>query len=135
MCDACFANETILIESIIPGFTLTKYSKDYGQIKAGSMGLVEINEPTFMWPKELIVIDPLFGINENEISEDDPRWIGCSGFYHAAHEFSVCLTCHPMAGYRLVNACMEAGYNIEEHGYSVSFWLLGYIASRLEELK
>lgn len=135
MCDACFADEEVLIEDVIPGFTLTRYGKDYGQIKTGSMGLVEINEPTFIWPEELIVSDPLFGIAEDAIAEDDPRWTGCSEFYHAAHEFSACLISHPMAGYRLVSACMEAGYDIEKHGASVSFWLLGYIASRLEELE
>ncbi len=40
MRDACFADETFLIENILPGFTLTKYGKDYGQIKAGSMDTV-----------------------------------------------------------------------------------------------
>lgn len=135
MCDACFADEKILIENIISGFTLTQYGKSYRQIKAGSMGLVEENEPTFCWPEELVIPVPLFGINADEVPEDDARWIGYSAFYHAAHEFGMCLICSPMVGYRLVSACMKAGYNIEEHGYSVPFWLLGYIASRLEELK
>lgn len=135
MCDACFADEEVLIEDVLQGFTLTKYNKSYGQIKAGSMGLVEMNEPTFSWPEELVVVDPLFGISDDDVPEDDPRWIGCSEFYHAAHEFSVCLINHPMAGYRLVNACLEAGYDIKEHGYSVSFWLLGYIANKLAGLE
>lgn len=99
------------------------------------MGLVEMNEPTFTWPAKLVVVDPLFGIAEDMIAEDDSRWEECSEFYHAAHEFSACLISRPMAGYRLVSACMEVGYDIEEHGYSVSFWLLGYIASRLKGLE
>lgn len=121
--------EEILIKNIVPGFSLVRYGYYLAFTEDGNM--------VFQWPEHLTITDPLFDTfdmaNKIVIPEDDPRCKKRWDFFYAVCEFNKYLECHPKIGYKLITECVKQGYNVERHGTEIAFWLLGYIANKLNQ--
>ena len=105
MCEQCLT-WPVSFGQPLEGFTLMRARRQGNDWRKGYWGLVECNDPTFMWKSTPI-----------PLSEDDMP-------YGYPDEFATALICDPNSGYRLVAACMEKGYNQTTSLYS---WLFDYL--------
>jgi hypothetical protein len=129
MCEQCLA-ETKTFGEVIPHWWLVQATKEGWQMKPGDYGLVYMNDPDFIWPKELVPItDPTFGLSDEEEEAMDA---GANGkwneFIERVDKIDGNFWCEPATGYSLVNAAKEAGYDEEKHGYRLLSWLTHQMA-------
>lgn len=102
-------------------------------MKAGHWGLVESNDPTFVWDFEPLP-DPTFNMSEEEqqvfyethtdetarLDRDEAR-------------FAEIFHCSPLVGWRLVESCIKAGFDPKKYG-NVSYWLLNYLGQHIRSV-
>lgn len=100
-------------------------------MKAGQWGLVESNDPPFVWsvdPKP----DPTVGMTEEEEQVFyDTNAEEAAALVQREKEFRSALSCLPLVGWRLVNACIAAGFDTEKYG-SLAPWLLDYLGRYIQ---
>jgi hypothetical protein len=146
MCLQCLC-EAKSYGEVIPGWLLMTSSKGDKNWPLGYWGLVQSNDPTFVWehrplfdPHELIESElKRRGIKQPEIDkrmekieastqDRHPLWREFDNFHHKAETFSsaICSWCPPNVGFELISACIKAGYNPKEDG-DVAFWLFSYM--------
>jgi len=89
----------------------------------GWYGLVQMNDPDFIWEGEPIP-EPLFR------KKDEKAW---KNWWKMLEKIECNLG--PIVGYQLVASCMQAGYRPEKHGYRVIWWLMNRIGRMLEKQK
>lgn len=123
MCEQCLVNPLNFGEPM-PGWFLIRARRE-NDMKVGQWGLVEANDPTFVWtttPK----LQPNFQmtIDEEEAFSIETGWhidYDIFGDFHDAFD------CSPNIGYKLVKSCMAVGYIPDVH-YDVREWLFSYLA-------
>lgn len=143
MCMQCLTKALVWRKEILPGYKLMLARKDYQGIKCGMYGLVRSNDPDVVWDVEP-AIDPLAGLNINDLAESDQVWERDTDFMRAVSAFSEWLCVDPVTlasgkpkglrlevAYNIVDACIRGGYNKEQHGL-IESWLLNHIAVFLQ---
>lgn len=135
MCLQCTTEAVIVYREILPEWVLMRATKDTDKWKAGEYGLVYMNDPDFIWSGEPIE-DQTADMTDDEINvltDDDSRWISSNNHFDFVDSIEGKFVCDPMKGYRLIRACMAAGYDPHDHGYRVVSWLVNHIAKKLKE--
>jgi hypothetical protein len=134
MCLQCITKAESYGE-IVPDFHLMRSTQEYDEWQLGVFGLVECNDPTYYLdglPNP--VCDPMFGLTEEEAEElrKNPDIDAQEDmFIEQMHIMMDNLLGRPMEGYRLYKACLDSGYNFDEHG-QLEGWLLHKIAERIK---
>ena len=134
MCLLCSTNAITVIENVLPGYHLEQATKSVPTWKAGEYGLTGGNDPDFIFPGELVA-DPTDGMSDDELDaldESDARWIQSREHFKYVESIEPRFNAGPMTGYRLVKACMDAGYDPERDGTRVLSWLVNHIAVKLQ---
>lgn len=106
MCEQCLTNP-ISFGEIIPGFFLMRARRDGYDWKKGEWGLVEANDPTFIFritPQINDDVDPI------DLIEFRNEFYGC----------------YPDTGYAFCNACKDAGWDSQK--MNVYDWFYNHIA-------
>ena len=105
--------------------------RDGDQMKRGDWGLVRINNPVFVWqddPRK----DPGRGLSEAEQEAYDNS-LSAEEFQASLdrdrHFKSIFAGCSPYIGWSLMQACIDAGYQIGEG--AVEFWLEDHLTRHI----
>ncbi|MBU9199964.1 hypothetical protein KTD31_00925 [Burkholderia multivorans] len=129
MCEQCIAEAVMVVENVIPGFHLMQAARGSRHWKKGWYGLVESNDPTLVFEGPLLP-DPTHGWSDDAINAMSPEVQARLGRYDASVELlEDALVVDARTGYRIVTACIEAGYNPKEDGF-LHYWLMNYMATR-----
>lgn len=127
MCEQCTAS-TIRLATPIPGYALLYATQKGDMMKPGDYGLVESNDPTYVFSKP--TPDPVTDHDD----DNDPGW---DEFFNTwvpnVEIFEECLKGPPEAGYRLTEACKKAGYDIQNDG-RLAFWLFDHLGKCIEQV-
>lgn len=126
MCLQCIANAKVIKQDVLPGFSLMQATAEAEGWKKDSFGLVECNDPTFVFDGPL-VLDPTAGMTEDDLDWQPEMPDGYEEYEAGAQRLEAALKCDPVTGHRLVQACMQVGYHPKEHGI-LGYWLLNYLA-------
>jgi hypothetical protein len=101
----------------------------------GEWGLVECNDPTYIW-KKTPTPSPVWGMTDDEeeifingLTKDDPRRDRALGLNQAA--FSESFYGTPEQGHRLIEAAKTVGFDREKHG-SFTYWFFDYLGEYLK---
>lgn len=114
MCEQCIVKADSYLTPI-PGWSLIRATVDGSLMKAGDWGLVQANDPTYVWGVAPWP-EPPEDANQNILDQ----------WFDDAENFGKCLVGeYPETGYRLIKACIEVGYDIDKQ--SVHFWLFDYL--------
>jgi hypothetical protein len=126
-----------------------KATKDgYSGWMAGQWGLVQCNDPTFVWDATPQL--DLVGRKEKELlaqgmtEEQIGKWsesAEAKGLYEKSLDeygpmvdaFAEALICHPCIGYELVLACKQAGFNGKYNAMQLAYWLFDYLAEWISQ--
>jgi len=108
MCEQCLVNPLEFGE-VFPGFWLMRARRDGDSWKKGQWGLVECNDPTYVWYSTPGSTEKLW---------DYPD------------EFPQAFDADPVSGYRLVKAAMTKGYDPDEGGFMP--WLWAYLSEYIQ---
>ena len=129
MCEQCSA-KTCFYEIGLRGWSLVRATQDGLEMKTGDWGLVECNDPTYIWSvtPEINRVD--FNSDGEEIDITEETWKFGSVYTEKVREFEDGLYGSPRAGYELVKACIEAGYDAERDG-CFAHWFFNYLAHKI----
>lgn len=119
MCEQCLAQVEV-IGQVVPGIFLVQATKKGLLMSPGDFGFVESADPFYVF-SQVPSPDPDFGLSDEEI-DTLPYNAEADKWQNTAEKFCRNLLVDPIVGWRLVQACIECGYNADEHGY-VGFWL------------
>lgn len=157
MCEQCEAKTDLYLgpndESVLPGWYLTKATKDGNFVKKDDWCLVQCNNPDYWWQITPIE-DPDFGLTDEEMYKlDKHTYEDRYGAFDKAVEnleealngttanmqsidkdSRHCLPRFESAGL-LWEAARKVGYDPEVHGYRFAFWLCHHIATFLKTAK
>lgn len=132
MCLQC-ATDAASYGEVLEGWFLMKSTKPHPDWDGWA--LVQCNDPTYVWNFDLIK-DPEAHLTEDEVNEikySSPEWHRWEEFYQITEKFNnVLRESHPVTGWELVNSCIKAGYDLEEDGHNVAYWLTHFLAVYLE---
>ena len=114
MCEQCLA-EAVKLGEILHGIYLVQATKDGRHMKAGDYGLVEMNDPFFIWsyPPSRDPLDGLTDAQINALTMDSPEtlascdWLTIAGGFHDQFEIE------PRLAWRLVEKMRREGYKPE----------------------
>lgn len=121
MCLQCITKAKLISKKpILPGFYLVQGTVGCSEWPKGYYGLVEYNDPAFIW-KEKMVPEPR-KLNDKE------KWLD---MVESIEDQFLCSGNDILEFYRLVKACKEKGYDEKKHGYSVMGWIVNYIGKKL----
>ncbi|WP_157644021.1 hypothetical protein [Burkholderia ubonensis] len=123
-------NAIIIKKNVLPGFDLMQSQQDAQGWPKGAYGLVEINDPTVVFPGPLLK-DPTAGMSDDELNALPEMPAGSDEFDQAAEALGEKLILEAVTGHRLVQACIERGYKPTEDGF-LHFWLLQYLATQVD---
>lgn len=142
MCEQCIVDaryfykkpdETFENEFFLPGWCLIQATKDGHIMKVGDWGLLQINNPDFVWEVEPIS-DPTFDMDDDaeEAALKDPEIKKKSDLYfERLILFQDALFGCAISGWRLVNAAITTGYDKNELG-SFASWLFHQLGCWIE---
>jgi hypothetical protein len=128
MCLQCITKSKVIQKDVLPGFTLRQSTVDHEEWPLGWYGLVEMNDPTFVFPGPLLP-DTTEGHSDEELNDLPDFPAGYNEFCAAADVLAEKLVGDPMSGYRLVDACMQVGYKMDD-GH-VHYWLMNFLAKKV----
>lgn len=158
MCEQCEAQALMWNGEVVPGYRLIQAQKDGMYMKAGWYGLVECNDPDFIFSANPTK-EPCADLSDEaweqisaEMQQAEDDWID------KVHEFEHQLTIDPRyyetgkkadgtpwkspyvgvdirTSYQLYRACLKAGYHPHKHGSNVYAWLFHRIAEHMEQEK
>ena len=135
MCLQCSTQATLMVEKILPGWQLYQAMVTAERWPAGWYGLVQSNDPALVFPAEGLCSDPCANMTDVEIdalSLDSPEWRGYQAHSAYVRTHFTLFKMTPKTAWRLVQACIQAGYKPEEDG-DVEWWLIDYIARKLQK--
>jgi hypothetical protein len=119
MCLQC-ETEAVNLGEIVPGYVLMQARKDHPDWPVGWFGVVDINDPTFVF-QWTPVCDPYFG-------RDDEAFLLClDEVIEAGCKASI------FEAYRFVEACVKVGFDPEEGGFEA--WLVHKMGLVFEKYK
>ncbi|KVP39616.1 hypothetical protein WJ87_05120 [Burkholderia ubonensis] len=130
MCLQCMTNAIIIKKNVLPGFDLMQSQQDAKGWPKGAYGLVEINDPTVVFPGPLLN-DPTAGMSDDELNALPEMPAEVYAFDQSAEALGEQLILDAVTGHRLVQACIECGYKPKEDG-CLHFWLLHYLATQVD---
>lgn len=136
MCQQCLTKAEVIVERVLPGYSLAKATVDHPDWPKDYYGLIRYNDPDFTW-KEDPIEEPFFYLSVKELdalTEDNPLVKKQNQFYHRAESIEKCFISDPMTCYELVIACKKAGYNELKHGYRVIYWLVHHMAVKMKSI-
>ena len=136
MCLQCMTEAETVLEFPILGYWLMRATVDHPEWPEGHFGLVKCNDPDFVWEGE-IHYDPLDEMTDDEIEalpKDGPEWEKYWAFAKHIERIEPAFNCRPELGYQFVGACVASGYNIDEDGYVID-WFISRIGKMLEKKK
>lgn len=124
MCWQCNQGEYLVAWDITDNLSLMMGKEEWG--------LVTCNNPDFTWPRETISFmeDPLFGIDGEDLDNNDPIWILSSNYINECCRLAKYLKAGPNEGHTLVEECKKAGYDKDKHG-TLEFWLLHVMSQKV----
>ena len=134
MCEQCNAKTIIYVKEntnyVLPGYILVRATQDGREMKKGDWGLVDCNDPDFIW-SVTPVCDPDDELTDEQI---DALPEDCYQAYEKASKnlhdaldkgcFDYCA--------RLGEAMRKAGWNPDNDGIG-AFWLCNHIAKFLKD--
>jgi hypothetical protein len=127
MCLQCCTDAVVIKKDILPGYVLVRASKDCDIWKEGQFGLVQENDPDFIWDNP--GPNPLDGMTDNEINDCPPeKWKESVLWMKKVELIEKEFETDPMMGYQFVTACRLAGYDPEKEGYNVVMWFIHFAA-------
>ncbi len=126
MCLQCLTEATVVKEAVLPGFTLMQAQADNPLWPKGWYALVESNDPTIVFEGPLL-LDPTAGLTEDDLDWQPALPDGYEEYDAGAQKMEPMLKCDPVTGFRLVQACMQEGFETTAHG-SLAYWLLNHLA-------
>ena len=130
MCEQCEVNP-LYFGDPLPGWLLIRARRE-SEMKVGQWGLVQCNDPTFVWTTTPAA-SPIFGMSDSEIEAYEKVNGFCDEWAAVGDDFIDSLVhCGPMDGYRIVDACMQVGYDSLVHG-DVIVWLFSYLGKWITE--
>lgn len=129
MCEQCLTNAEVVLKDPLPGYTLMRARKGSESWPEGWYGLVQSNDPDFVFPGELL-LDPLADVPDEDfemmLAAVEPQY---DAYLAAVEGLKKPLQSLPaILGYELVVACQRKGYSIEAHGTELAFWLMNHLA-------
>ena len=116
----------------LPGWGLFQASRDGYIMKKGDWGLVQCNDPTFVWSVDP-VSDPTFGMTEADEERElkDPNIeLKTDLFYDRFEEFNNAMQGRVSDGWALMDAAIKAGFNPEDHFFN--YWLFHKLGHWIE---
>jgi len=127
MCEQCTA-QTKTYGEVLPHWWLVQATKDGNEMKAGDFGLVQCNDPDYIWPENLAPRkDPAFGFTDeqfdNMTEETGQEW---DDFQEYVEKLGKHFNSDPMTGYYLVESAKTAGWKPEEYRF-----LMGWLSHRM----
>ncbi|WP_126223284.1 hypothetical protein [Burkholderia ambifaria] len=129
MCEQCTAKAEMVVDNVVPGFHLMVATAGSHHWRKGWFGLVEQNDPSFVFEGPLLQ-DPTWGWSDDAINAMSTAiQAALEHFHNRVEEFESALEADPMTGYRLVSACLQAGYRPREDG-SLQYWLMHHMATK-----
>lgn len=145
MCEQCLVNP-LYWYNVIPGYTLIRAQRDGSFMKAGQWGLVECNDPTYVWDDEPWP-HPTFGMTDDE---EDAYWRATPGGRYAPSSYEEQIEAFqddisrfaegegapatPEMGHKLVEACIKAGWTRERHD-RIAEWLWSHLGIIVQIVK
>lgn len=134
MCLQCAAKAVVVKANILPGFSLMQSTFDTPQWPLGHYGLVESNDPTFVFAGPLLT-DPTFAFSDTDL-ESSGYYDGyfdakIEAFNEASEVLAEALKSSPLDGYRLVFACVQQGYALDD-GPALHFWLMQHLGESVQ---
>lgn len=103
MCEQCMINPHYFGQPI-PGYTLIRARRASRETQLGQYGLVQCNDPTFT-----------FSFNFHLMPETREWDEQVAGLWKQ-------FDCHPVTGFELITACIQAGYNVPDSGPFVDWF-------------
>ncbi len=131
MCMQCSAEAETLKEGILPGYTLMRSTKATHDWPLGWYGLVECNDPLFVF-KGPLRRDPCDGLTEDDLTAMPSYPDGYDEYAELAEELTQVEIGGLVDTYKFVKACMDVGYNPATHGTQIGYWLGHYLATQIE---
>lgn len=119
MCMQCLTKSKMIVEQPIPGYFLVQATVGIEEWPEGYYGLVRCNDPDFIWKTRPRPEPP---------ESDQDAW---AKWAKEAEEFEECLNGDAMTGWFLVDACKRAGYDPDEYGYRIAYWLFGKLGEKI----
>jgi len=135
MCLQCIV-EAENLGLVLPGWYLMRSRKDDPRWPVGHWGLVQSNDPTFVW-ETTPTPDPLHFVPDDQWEawlEQNPKGTPAYERTMGEHpdDFDKALVCDPALGWELVNASIPFGYDPETSGY-FGQWLFSWIGIRMRD--
>jgi len=128
MCLQCLTKAKTIHKNVLPGFSLMQSTVKTDEWPLGWYALVEMNDPSFVFPGPVLP-DTTDGLSDEALNAMDGFPAGYDEFCASADVLGEKLVSDPVSGYRLVRACMEAGYQMTD-GH-IHYWLLHHIATKV----
>jgi hypothetical protein len=125
----------MVVKNVLPGYYLKIAVKDHQDWPKGWYGLVQCNDPDFVW-KGKPKLDPTFHMSDKEqeaLPDDSPIWNDVNKFFKFIESIEPNFECDPIMGYQLVEACKKAGYDEKKHGLRVIAWLSHHMAEKIKK--
>lgn len=132
MCLQC-CTEAESFSEVIPGWALMRATKDAfpgasdPEWRTGEWGLIQSNDPDYIFDLEMVT-DPTFEMSDQDLDDEKYDKVAARKFDDEAYKLQNALIGDPLAGYRLIEACIKAGWDGDKHGYRISHWLLHKMA-------
>lgn len=133
MCEQCTA-ATKTYGEVVPHWSLIQATRDGNYMKENDFGLVNCNDPSFIWSGDVVPLkDPTFEFTDEQFdatmsAEDDALF---DKFIANAEILEASFKSDPESGYSLIINCMKAGYDRKKHNRFM-LWLLHRIAIVME---
>jgi len=135
MCLQCMTDAKVIKEDILPGYSLMQAQKEAEGWPKDWYGLVECNNPTVVFPNIGLEPDLCDDLSDEEVDalpENSKEWqSSLSLISYARKNLDQFKKIELKDSWRLVQACIQAGYNPEEDGLA-ECWLLNFIAKELK---
>lgn len=136
MCEQCLT-WPISFGNPLPGFRLMRARRDGHTWKRGEWALIECNDPTYTW-KTTPTPSPIYNLSDLEehkmisaLALADTEGAEYKRCMFHPEEFIEALRSGPEAGFKLVSACYEVGYDKKKHG-NLDSWLFDYLGEWLK---
>lgn len=133
MCEQCSA-ATITYGEIVPGFWLVRATQQGNTMVLGDWGLVESNDPHFVWQGD-IVPDPTEGLSDEDLETMTPEQEQAEKLFYDNFEAIRFMDLPVSAGWRLVQAGIQAGYQPEKIAGDFPYWLYCRMAKLVQDHK
>jgi len=133
MCLQCSTDAKLIIEDVIPGYSLYQAKKNAEGWPEEWYGLVKENDPTFVFPAFGLDPDLCDSLTEEQINalpEDSKELKSVEKFDKYVHTYKHLFETDPNSGWDFVESCMRDGYSPDIDGF-VECWFLNKVAQSI----